>query len=243
MKNSSIGILAIALLVGTSAFTVNATSNKNYDVNGDNTVNVVDVMEVKKAVLMGDEYDAEVTAVPSTTASYYNYTTGGSSTTRATTTYAYTTRAYTTMTTRATSTAKWSTVLDDSTIESVKDKYEVLARDYIKSNAPSLYASIKDVSVQLHNYDGLVVETSTEPTEATTTAPAYTVDSNGYTMWYATTVSAYRVAYAYDAEVTITFSKNISANEKDAFPKAYLYDDYSDTVVLCFKNGFVTNID
>jgi hypothetical protein len=53
MKKSYVGILGIALvLVGFSALNVNANTTYNYDVNGDGNVDVIDIMDLKKYILL-----------------------------------------------------------------------------------------------------------------------------------------------------------------------------------------------
>ena len=221
MNKKYIALFTSALILGTltTNLSVTATGYKNYDVNGDNQINFIDVIEVKKAVLNGE------TVPPQTSTTSYRVTSNSSTTTRLTTT----TRATTRLTTRATTTwttTNWTTILDDDTINAVKQKYEILANDYLKNKEPSLYNDMVGKNIELLKYDGLhVVKNTTTTTQMTSTPQLTTVATRS----------------VYDCRVTIHFSRAINENEKDTFPNAWLYN--RSYVTLYFSNGTVARVE
>lgn len=224
MNKKYIALFTSALILGTltTNLSVTATGYKNYDVNGDNQINFIDVIEVKKAVLNGE------TLPPQTSATSYRVTSNSSTTTKlTTTTISTTTRATFSLTTRATTTTtNWTTILDDDTINAVKQKYEILANDYLKDKEPSLYNDMVGKNIELLKYDGLQVVKDTTTTTQMTSTP------------YVATATTRSV---YDCRVTIHFSRAINENEKDTFPNAWIYN--RSYVTLYFSNGTVTRVE
>lgn len=208
MNKKYIALFTSALILGTltTNLSVTATGYKNYDVNGDNQINFIDVIEVKKAVLNGE------TLPPQTSTTSYKVTT----TSRVTTTKLTTTKA----------TTNWTTILDDDTINAVKQKYEILANDYLKDKEPSLYNDMVGKNIELLKYDGLQVVKDTTTTTQMTSTP------------YVATATTRSV---YDCRVTIHFSRAINENEKDTFPNAWIYN--RSYVTLYFSNGTVTRVE
>lgn len=224
MNKKYIALFTSALILGTLTTNLSATATgyKNYDVNGDNQINFIDVIEVKKAVLNGE------TVPPQTSTTSYRVTSNSSTTTRLTTTVKTTTTPRMTPVRVTTTTTNWTTILDDDTINEVKQKYEILANDYLKDKAPSLYNDMVGKNIELLKYDGLHVVKNTTTTTQMTSAPQLTT-------------VAVATRSVYDCRVTIHFSRAINENEKDTFPNAWLYN--RSYVTLYFSNGTVTRVE
>ena len=117
MKQNHVIMLATAILISTSAITVNAVNGYHYDVNNDGNLNVIDIIELKKGVLNNETITS--TCVTSGTPIVSN---------------------------SSSSSIKkdgWSTILDDNTRLSVEENYKILAKEYIQNKVPSIYSSTK----------------------------------------------------------------------------------------------------
>lgn len=233
MKKGYISILVVAVLISTSAITVSAVNNYHYDVNNDSSVNVIDILDLKREVLNNETFTTSSIDTTSTTVQNTTVSTNKSST----------------------------TVLDDNTKINVEEKYKILAKEYIQEYAPSMYDYIQDISVELYNYDNLAVVTSTELTVTSVYSTNwdgsiyYTDENRAYysimedgSTYYNGAVATTRVTTTttikkniYDACITVMFSKDISEDEKDIFLNAWLYS--RNYVNLYFVNGKVSKVD
>lgn len=224
MNKKYVALFMSAFILGTFTTNLSATATgiKNYDVNGDNQINTLDVMEVKQAVLNGE------TVPVATTTTYYPSTT---------TYYSSTTTKLTTTVT----TTQWSTVLDDTTKSQTEENYKILAREYIQDKSSTLYDAIEDISVDILRYGGYQVVTTTEPTTTTTT---YNDSSNNISSKATTTttraVTTTRISSSYDAIAIVTFNRTLDTSEKDVFPQAWV--EGRNYIKITFSGGKIYNV-
>ena len=233
MKQNHVIMLATAILISTSAITVNAVNGYHYDVNNDGNLNVIDIIELKKGVLNNETITS--TCVTSGTPIVSN---------------------------SSSSSVKkdgWSTILDDNTRLSVEENYKILAKEYIQNKVPSIYNDIQDMSTNLYNYDNLVVVTSTEPTiySEVINGSIYYVDSSnrkyysvmedGATSYLDNVMATTRatattkgVKNVYDACVVVVLSRNVSLEERDIFPTAWV--ENRNYINIFFKDGLVSKV-
>lgn len=233
MKQNHVIMLATAILISTSAITVNAVNGYHYDVNNDGNLNVIDIIELKKGVLNNETITS--TCVTSGTPIVSN---------------------------SSSSSVKkdgWSTILDDNTRLSVEENYKILAKEYIQNKVPSIYNDIQDMSTNLYNYDNLVVVTSTEPTiySEVRNGSIYYVDSSnrkyysvmedGATSYLDNVMATTRatattkgVKNVYDACVVVVLSRNVSLEERDIFPTAWV--ENRNYINIFFKDGLVSKV-